>query len=381
MLDATLSAEAVPRPIILIVDDEVTLVEIFKMALSGRFEVRGTTSPEEALRLCIGEEVKLVLTDFRMNEMNGLELIKNIHALHPALPCILFSGALTPSVWAAALNCGCRHVLRKPISLRTVIDLCARLLTPEEQPTLPPQRLDTLESIPWQGGLGRALQTLANHLLSNRNLVYLASSGGPLPVELLQGMIPALTLCSPSASPPVGRQPLYTDSIQNLDAESQTWLAAHLGARRSRIWLLSGIATPDELLDQNILIESLYYRLVQAVIYVPSPGDCPSDTVELCAWWLAGRQPADSFTDEGQSWLESQAATFDWPTMIAVISQALRQNPDVPLDASALQRANLSLRLKIDLSRIAGYPEYSAAYARDFRQAWEMLRSAGSPTQ
>jgi CheY-like chemotaxis protein len=363
-----------PLPVVLIVDDESALADNFRLALSGRYEVYATTSPETAIAYCESLEVRLVLTDYRMDGMNGIELVQQIRAIRPGLPCILFSGGLTTDIWSAALNSGCRHVLAKPISLRRVIDLCSRLLTPESAPPVPSRQLDVLESIPWQGGLGRAMRALASHLLSNRNLVYLVSSGGSFPIELLHGLLPGLVQQSPLADPAPGDAPLYTVDLQNMDEGEQDRLATQLGSRHGRTWLISADAAPDDLFDRQKLNEALYYRLGQAVVFLPPPGDCPYDSVQLCTWWLATRSPADHLTEDALEWLKSQVASLDWTTLVALFIQAIKQNYGEPLDASALRRAALSISLGSDLSQIGNYAEFADAYTRKFRQAWDLLR-------
>jgi CheY-like chemotaxis protein len=50
-------------------------------------------SGREALRLIAnGLEIDLVLADFAMPEMTGVDLAKTIHTTHPALPVILATG-------------------------------------------------------------------------------------------------------------------------------------------------------------------------------------------------------------------------------------------------------------------------------------------------
>ena len=50
-------------------------------------------SGREALRLIAsGREVDLVLADFAMPEMTGIELAKAIHATYPGLPVIVVTG-------------------------------------------------------------------------------------------------------------------------------------------------------------------------------------------------------------------------------------------------------------------------------------------------
>lgn len=218
------------------------------------------------------------------------------------------------------------------------------------------------------------MRALASHLLSNRNLVYLVSSGGSFPIELLHGLLPGLVQQSPLADPAPGDAPLYTVDLQNMDEGEQDRLATQLGSRHGRTWLISADAAPDDLFDRQKLNEALYYRLGQAVVFLPPPGDCPYDSVQLCTWWLATRSPADHLTEDALEWLKSQVASLDWTTLVALFIQAIKQNYGEPLDASALRRAALSISLGSDLSQIGNYAEFADAYTRKFRQAWDLLR-------
>ena len=58
----------------------------------------------------------LVITDLLMPEMGGLEFIRCLHELSPAIPVILLTGAVSPEVVAGlrAANVLC---LRKPVGL------------------------------------------------------------------------------------------------------------------------------------------------------------------------------------------------------------------------------------------------------------------------
>ena len=58
------------------------------------YKAVGTTSPLEALHIFKAEpqEFDLVITDFTMPEMMGLDLAKEILVIKPDVPVILFSG-------------------------------------------------------------------------------------------------------------------------------------------------------------------------------------------------------------------------------------------------------------------------------------------------
>ena len=82
---------------ILAVDDEPALVRVMvrRLTLLG-YSARGTSSPEEVPALLAQEDFDLVITDFNMPKMNGVELARRLHALRPDLPILVMSGYTAP---------------------------------------------------------------------------------------------------------------------------------------------------------------------------------------------------------------------------------------------------------------------------------------------
>ena len=77
---------------ILIVDDEPTILRLASLALARQFRVVTAVSAQEGLSRLAEEPVDLILTDHRMPEMTGVELVAHVRQQHPALPCILSTG-------------------------------------------------------------------------------------------------------------------------------------------------------------------------------------------------------------------------------------------------------------------------------------------------
>ena len=80
---------------ILLVDDEVELVEsgIRVMKWMG-YQVEGATNPTEALDM-IREQSRrfdLIISDFSMPQMNGIQLAEEIKRINPGIPIILLTG-------------------------------------------------------------------------------------------------------------------------------------------------------------------------------------------------------------------------------------------------------------------------------------------------
>jgi two-component system response regulator FixJ len=362
-------------PAIIIVDDEARLASLFCFGLSGLFKVHSTVSPAEALALSDIPSVKIVLTDYQMDGMNGVELISKIKARRPDVVCILFSGNLTVERWTAAINTGCRHVLEKPLSIKSIIDLCSSIVGAPEANSPSTAGKGVLHTLAWQEALGKNLQSLATHLKDGAGPLFLVTPDGRFPCELLALLAPSLRdYPAPPDAPPPEDAVHYTQSLQTIPPAGQNAIGQTTrAARRGKPWLLAANATPDELIDRHEITETLYLRLNQAIFHLPAPGANPADTLLLCTWWLSSLPAPATLTDEGADWLSGQLQNFDWHTLVAILKQALLQTPGQPIDALRLQHAALAVSLGSDFSQIQRYADFFDAYTRDLRQAWNLL--------
>ena len=73
--------------------------------------VAGTA--EEALEQLGELEVDLVLIDFSLPDMTGLNLLERLHHEHPDLPCVMLSGHLSSHYARRSLDAGARGYLLK----------------------------------------------------------------------------------------------------------------------------------------------------------------------------------------------------------------------------------------------------------------------------
>jgi DNA-binding NtrC family response regulator len=82
-----------PKRRVLLVDDEVQVLNSLARLLRRRgFEVRTTTSPREALELLHAAPADVVIADFKMTEMTGMELLEEVGRLHPRVQRLLLTG-------------------------------------------------------------------------------------------------------------------------------------------------------------------------------------------------------------------------------------------------------------------------------------------------
>lgn len=79
---------------ILLVDDEEMVLTSIKsfLSLETDYKVLAFTSPKEALERVNGQPIDLVIADYLMPEMNGLEFLKSMKETHPYATRILLTG-------------------------------------------------------------------------------------------------------------------------------------------------------------------------------------------------------------------------------------------------------------------------------------------------
>jgi PAS domain S-box-containing protein len=101
--------------LILYVDDEPGLLEIGKLLLeqSGEFHVDTCTSARAALEILNKKNYDVIISDYLMPEMDGIEFLKRVRATGSTIPFIIFTGRGTEKVVIDALNNGADFYLQK----------------------------------------------------------------------------------------------------------------------------------------------------------------------------------------------------------------------------------------------------------------------------
>jgi FixJ family two-component response regulator len=123
------------QPLIAVVDDEVDLLDNYKILLQDQFEVRAFTSPLEflqALPELEQQKLRLLVSDFKMPGMSGLEMIQKAHASFPNLPFIILSGFLDKQTVLDAVELGVFRLLEKPCSPDHLLSSIDQLLVESE---------------------------------------------------------------------------------------------------------------------------------------------------------------------------------------------------------------------------------------------------------
>jgi CheY-like chemotaxis protein len=116
------------KPLVFVVDDEPMLLDVAAAILKPQFQIRTFSSGEAALAAFTAEGAPaLVLTDYAMHPMTGLELIRECRRLRPRQKIILLSGTVDESVYADS-SAKPDLFLAKPYTPRQLISLIQSLL-------------------------------------------------------------------------------------------------------------------------------------------------------------------------------------------------------------------------------------------------------------
>jgi len=92
---------------LLLVDDEQNVLRALKRLLRDtNYEIFTATNGEEGLELFIKHEIQLVISDYRMPGMNGVDFLSRIRRKAPDTIRIILSGYADASVMMEAINDG-----------------------------------------------------------------------------------------------------------------------------------------------------------------------------------------------------------------------------------------------------------------------------------
>ena len=110
------------KPVILIVDDELSIRESFTLILGKEFKVVTAASGEAALKRIIDEKVDLVYLDIRMPGMNGIETLKRIKEIDSSVEVIMVTAVNDVGSAGAAIKLGAKDYVVKPFDVNDILN-------------------------------------------------------------------------------------------------------------------------------------------------------------------------------------------------------------------------------------------------------------------
>ena len=110
---------------ILVVDDESAIRLILNLALKqAGYDVSEACDGKEASQLLEQRQPDLLITDLSMPEMEGGDLIQEVHTLYPDMPIIAMSGDLLDKIGInikTGDSSGADYLLTKPFSVNDLM--------------------------------------------------------------------------------------------------------------------------------------------------------------------------------------------------------------------------------------------------------------------
>jgi CheY-like chemotaxis protein len=264
---------------ILIVEDQREVSRLLRSALEtldGDLEVVEIPSGEEAILYSSRNQVDLLVTDYRLPGMTGIELMRKVQKNNHQVKIILVTGQTDPWIRQEVAKAGANAFFIKPIPIADFLDAVERHLNLVET-FLPPEPIAVDEPKPGLGlpellaGLRHDLAAIAVILLDDSGQI-LARAGDLPDRDNEQALISALLSIHSTGrkvSRLVGQK---TDSNWHVfDGDEYDLIFAPVAPTYAMLVIGKGIADEDRVM-KSVAIYATARRNIEKVIGQPNQG-------------------------------------------------------------------------------------------------------------
>ncbi|OIO76302.1 MAG: hypothetical protein AUJ85_00580 [Elusimicrobia bacterium CG1_02_37_114] len=109
-------------PTVLVIDDNQSVIESFKVALEDNYNVLATNSGEIALDKIKKEDINVVLLDILMPEMDGMDVLRKIKELGKNIDIIMVTAIKTVKTAIEAMKLGAYDYITKPFDVDELLE-------------------------------------------------------------------------------------------------------------------------------------------------------------------------------------------------------------------------------------------------------------------
>ncbi len=264
---------------ILLVDDEKNILEIMRIALiDSGYDIISTTKPREALKIVQENIFDAMITDIKMENMDGITLLKKVKEIYPDMVVILITAYASVQTAVQALREGAADYITKPFRIE---ELKIRLSTAIEKMRLKKENkelrktlnenmqivgisahiselkklikkvsgVDSVVLITGESGTGKELVARSIHFSSNREGTFVSINCAAIPENLLESELFGY------------KKGAFTGAVQSKDG---LFKVAHKGT----LFL-------DEISEMPLPLQSKLLRVLQSMEFTPLGGTKP----------------------------------------------------------------------------------------------------------
>ena len=354
---------------ILLVEDDTDLREAISVTLRlGGVDHVAFECAEDALPAIDPEVEQMLVTDFRLPGMNGLQLLAQAREKHPQLPVVVMTAYADTQLAVQALKGGARDFLIKPFMPQQLLEVIAR-----HHPSPPAAKTsadgEIIASDPailavknrcervagtgatvlltGESGVGKDVFAKQIHQLSGRNSKpYVAINCAAIPDNLLEstlfgyekGAFTGATKAQPGKFEQANGGTLFLDEIGEMPLELQAKLlrvlqdqvVERLGSMRSVNCDVRIVAATNQDLQQRVkdgkFREDLYFRLAVFPIRIPPLRERQQDILPLAEHFLVrygrtmGRQGLKLSAQSNHA-----LQNYPWPGNVRELENAMQR--------------------------------------------------------
>lgn len=404
---------------ILIVEDDITFSLMLTTWLGKKgFVVRSSSSVSDAKRRLGEEAFDLVISDLRLPDSDGIDLLKWLKNTHPSLPLIMMTSYAEIQTAVQAMKLGAADYIAKPLNPDELLGKIKELVYVEEKaparvpvPSAPDLYIEgqsqaarqlyehvrlvapTDMSVLVTGASGTGKEYIARriHEQSNRSKApFVAVDCGAIPKELaaseffghVKGSFTGAIENKTGAFVAAQGGTIFLDEIGNLTYEVQVQLLRALQERKVKpigsnqeiainVRLIS--ATNENLrqaIEKGDFREDLYHRINEFTIRIPDLKERKEDLLLF----------ANHFLDLANSELQKDIIGFDNDTMQLFQSYSwpgnLRQMKNVIKYATLLATGRYITRKELPEELTENLPSHTNIQLKNVEHERDLIRKA-----
>lgn len=355
--------------VLIVEDDRVYARATTNWLVKNGINARYVLSVDNAKEFLDNHDVDLVLSDFRLDNGNGMELLEWMNTHGYRIPFLIMTGYGDIPGAVEAVKKGAVDYLPKPVQIEKVLGIIRKALERKRRDGNTKQRFYTSKSplalrlqehirlvapvdtlavlIRGASGTGKEYVARQIHVLSGRSdASFIAVDCGVLPKELaaselfghVKGAFTGATENKTGMFAAANHGTLFLDEVGNLNAEVQRALLRALQEKRYRP--VGGkeeiqtdirlVAATNEDLEKAIaegrFREDLFHRLNEFPLHVPLLAECIEDIIPLAEFMLDAANQEFSRKVKGfDREVQKRLKSYSWPGNIRELRMVVRR--------------------------------------------------------